>query len=415
MKDSANRVKLGIVGCSGYAFELIKRIWLFEGQIELIAAFSPDARLPEVAQCRKHGVRVFDDLDAFIDYVGQRADAVMNPTPIHRHKEISIRCIEAGLPVWLEKPPVATLAEWDELMEASRRYDKPVEVCFNALYLPAVAQIKARLLAGEFGPIRRIRGVGAWLRSEDYFTRSDWAGRLRLEGHWVLDGTINNPLAHLLCSCLYFAGGQPRSMGRAVQMEARLWHANAIDSEDTSSLRITTDTGVEIVTNMTLCARKMVVPQMVVDAEKARIVFNDFQDFEIIHNDGRTEHFPAARENRLDMLETLCRSLDEPGCTPCPLDVTRPFIEVVNRAFHQVLKQHNGAIPEVQASVLEAFGQLGKSYIGIADIDRLLLEAHHAGRLLELPAGKGQGLRLESGLIAELQAHSTAAAPTARP
>lgn len=411
MSKCSNTVKIGIVGCSGYAFQLIKRIWMLEGKIELIAAFSPDSNLPEALLCAESGMRVFDNFDDFIGYVASRAQAVMNPTPIHRHKEISIRCMAAGLSVWVEKPPVATLSEWDELMAASRRYARRVEVCFNSLYLPAVSLIKGRILAGEFGQVSRIRGAGAWLRPQNYFTRSDWAGRLRQDGHWVLDGTINNPLAHLLCNCLYFAGKETRSMAAPAYIEARLWHGNAIESEDTSSLRIVTDSGIEIVTNMTLCSQRTVVSQMIVDTELASIIFDNFQDFRILWHDGHMEAFPAARENRLDMLETLCRSLDEAIDTPCPLSVTRPFTEVVNAAFYQVLKYNEGLIPQLHESILSTASVEDKTFVYITDIDRMIADAHNAGTLLELPSSPTQAAPLEATLVSELSVRDPSVMP----
>ncbi|MBC2595978.1 Gfo/Idh/MocA family oxidoreductase [Ruficoccus amylovorans] len=404
--------KLAIVGCSGYAMELIKRIWMFRGEIELVAAFSPDLTLPEVALCEQRGVRVIDDFDSFIEYIEHRVHAVMNPTPIHRHKEISIRCLQAGLPVWVEKPPVATLHEWDELREAARFYAKPVEVCFNALYLPSVRLVKDRLLQGEFGRMHRIRGVGAWARPRSYFTRSDWAGHLRVDGDWVLDGTINNPLAHLLCNCLYFGGAEAVSMARPVKMSARLWHANDIESEDTSSLRIITDTDVEIVTNMTLCSERMVAPEMTIETEKADIVFRDFQDMDICWHDGKIEAFPSARENRLDMLETLCRSLFEEVMTPCPLECTRPFTEVVNAAFYQVLSRSEGCVPSVHPGALNRFVCTDGPCIGLCGIDQLVLDAYREGAMLDLPCASGESSRLDLELVEELSPHASEGMPT---
>ncbi len=96
--------------------------------------------------------------------------------------------------------------------------------------------------------------MAGWPRFDTYYNRTEWAGKLHVNGQWVLDGTINNPLAHMLSDELYLASMKPRAMAEPVSVKAELYHGNDIESEDTSSLRIITDKGVEILFNASLCS-----------------------------------------------------------------------------------------------------------------------------------------------------------------
>ena len=63
------------------------------------------------------GTIAFDDLDALLERV--EAVTVAVPTPVHA--QVGVRALEAGVPVLMEKPLAATLAEADALLAAASR------------------------------------------------------------------------------------------------------------------------------------------------------------------------------------------------------------------------------------------------------------------------------------------------------
>jgi hypothetical protein len=191
-------------------------------------------------------------------------------------------------------------------------------------------------------------------------------------------------LAHLLCNNLYFAATQHHALAVPARVEARLWHGHAIESEDTSSLRITTSDGVEVLSHLTLCPEREITPVSVIDAEHATITLRDFHTVEIEWLDGRTEVRESERENRLDMIEALCRQLRNSGEHPlCPLRLTRPFTRTVNLAFEQVLAAHGGSIPGVPPESVERYAHDGSIGTRITGINDALQSAHESGELLE--------------------------------
>lgn len=352
----------------------------------LVAATSISPGSEEAGACRARGVQVFQSVDDLLAFARGKVDAILNATPIHVHGPLTIQCLESGFPVWLEKPPVATVRELDELLAVSESTGQAVHVGFNSLYGREVQRLKAELVAGTFGQVRRIRSIGAWVRTDAYFERSDWAGRLRLGDRWIYDGTINNPFAHVLCNNLYFATREHHALAEPETVQARLWHGHDIESEDTSSLRITTNDGVEVLSHLTLCPEQEIAPTTVIDADLATVTLRDFHTVEVDWLDGRTSVRESAQENRLDMLTTLCRQLGDPDAQPlCSLQLTRPFTRTVNLAFEQVLATQGGVIPPVPPHSVERFPHDNSTGTQILGINAALERAHRRGQILELP------------------------------
>ena len=109
----------------------------------------------------------------------------------------------------LEKPPVATIQDLDELTKYASMHGRMVPIAFQYLYSSIIQQLKKQIVEGLYGPVKRVRGMAGWPRFDTYYNRTEWAGKLRINGDWVLDGTINNPLAHMLSDELYLASMKP--------------------------------------------------------------------------------------------------------------------------------------------------------------------------------------------------------------
>lgn len=377
-------VKLALIGCEGYGAQLVSRLLALPHAASLLAVTTGNPSGADAHFCKNLGIKVFTSVDELIDFSSGLIDAIVNVTPIHVHKATSIRCLEAGFPVWVEKPPVATLAEMDELLSVSARTGFSVDVGFNTIYGEVAQLLKTELVAGVYGKVKMIRSLGAWIRTDSYFTRSSWAGKLKLGSAWVYDGTINNPFAHSVCNNLYFAAPTQHGLAEAATVQARLWHGNDIESEDTSSLHCVTKEGVVLLSHFTLCPEKEIDAITVIDTEMASITLRDFHTLQIVWKDGRYEARESKRENRLDMLEYLCGKLRTQSPALCPLSMTRPFTQLVNAAFGQVLQRNNGVIPGVPADLLERYPHKDSVATKIRGMNARLLRAHENAELMEL-------------------------------
>ncbi len=374
-------VRLAMIGAGGYAFNLIKWIWDIPDAITLVAVSSnPSRNSPGRTACQEKGIPVYDSPEKLLAGVKGKADVVYVPTPINTHFSLTKKCIEMGFDVFLEKPPVATIQELDELIKFTSQKNKSVPIAFQYLYSSIVQQLKQQIVAGKYGKVKRVKGVAAWPRFDSYYSRSPWAGKLRLDGEWILDGTINNPLAHMLADQMYLASEKPNEMAQPVSVEAELYHGHNIESEDTSSLRIVTDKGVEILFNTTLCPQNKMDTLVTIECERATIKYSAFAKAEIIFADGKVEKIEDNAEKRTVMLKSLAQSYTDKKPYLVTLEMCRPFMLVVNGAFESCGKPH--AIDKkflTYSAETESAGQTVKTVIN--GIDDLLKEADEKGKL----------------------------------
>src|SRR5690606_25581519 len=134
--------------------------------------------------------------------------------------------------------------------------------------------IRSLIDTRAIGDVHAIKGLSLLKRTKDYFSRTPWAGKLSVGGAPVLDGTIHNPVAHLLFSMLVLADLVPSTAGSAVQPEsvnAELYHGNPIESDDTSCLRAAMNNGIELLLYTTLCAKAPASPRIRLQGTKGVI------------------------------------------------------------------------------------------------------------------------------------------------
>ena len=243
--------RVALVGVGGYGrVHLLHLLDLHrQGALRLAAAvaFPPEPDVTVLAELRAAGCEIMDSLDTLLAAVPRLGlDLAVVPTPIHLHARHTVMLVRAGIDVLIEKPLAATLTDAAAIITAREATGRMVAVGFQYLHAPEVLALKARLLAGAIGPLRRLVVHAAWPRGHAYYHRNAWAGRIRLGEHWVLDSPVNNAMSHFLMVMLYLAGREPAALARPVRIEAELYRAQAIESFDTAALRLTTAEGVQL-------------------------------------------------------------------------------------------------------------------------------------------------------------------------
>lgn len=269
------------------------------------------------------GVRHSPDLAELLKTTGAAVTILV--TPIHTHLPLARVALGHGSHLLLEKPPTASLAEFDDLCEAVAASGLACQVGFQSLGSAAVAAVRALIADGAIGAVRGIGGAGTWVRTSAYYERAAWAGRRRMNGRDVVDGALTNPFAHAVATALAVAGAD-REVSGPVELE--LFHAHDIESDDTSCLRLRAPDGTPISVAVTLCAAEHRPPHLVVHGETGRIVFEYTLDRVTLHRDGAD---PVTTEHpRTDLLENLVAHIgrDEPLLVPPA--ATRGFMTVLD-------------------------------------------------------------------------------------
>ncbi|MGE4488713.1 MAG: Gfo/Idh/MocA family protein [Kiritimatiellales bacterium] len=330
-------LNLAIVGCGGYAGYLIERLAELPEDCRLIAVTTRNPESEAARKFKAQGIAVYRDIDAMLEDLSPAdCPAIIVPTSIESHFEFTQKIVHRGFHVLLEKPPAATIQDVDRLIQLQRNSGRWIAVNFQHLFNPMTQRLKKQLVAGDFGSVHSVRASALWMRPESYFFRSSWSGKLRVNGQWVLDGTIGNPLAHLLAEALYLAT-PGHGMATPVLVQAELYHANAIESEDTSCLRVETREGVPVFYCASLCSKEMTPILCEIETEKAVIRLTDYFQLEIKWNDGRIEKAETpGNDNHLDrriMLKALADSLSRGERPLITVEECRPYMLAWNGAF----------------------------------------------------------------------------------
>ncbi|NUR89961.1 MAG: Gfo/Idh/MocA family oxidoreductase [Nonomuraea sp.] len=192
-------------------------------------------------------------------------DAVIVMTPDDTHERVAIDCLEAGKPVYLEKPLAITIESCDRILEAARRTGTRLYVGHNMRHMGVVRQMRDIIRKGVIGEPKTV-----WVRhfvsyGGDYYFKDWHADRTRTTGlllqkaahdldvvHWLAGGYTSrvNALGDLM---LYGelprrAPGTPRPEGWLEEFEwpptQRRNLNSVVDVEDVSVMNMRLDNGV---------------------------------------------------------------------------------------------------------------------------------------------------------------------------
>ncbi|MDN3256639.1 Gfo/Idh/MocA family oxidoreductase [Streptomyces sp. MA25(2023)] len=263
------------------------------------------------------------DFGALLDSTGARIAVIC--TPIPTHTDLALTAARKGVHLLLEKPPAPSYAEFRRMADGVAEAGVACQVGFQSLGSHAVPAIRALLAEGAIGEVVGIGGAGAWVRDEAYFRRSPWAGRRRMDGADVIDGALTNPLAHAVATAL--ALGDSSRAEDVTGIETELCHANDIEADDTSCVRVGTARGHRVTVAATLCAERAHEPYVLVHGSGGRVTFWYKQDRVLLQRGG---HGPEEFEyGRTDLLENLVDHLTTGAALLVLPDETGAFMRVV--------------------------------------------------------------------------------------
>ncbi len=166
------------------------------------AACDRDRRLLEVAE-ERFGPQVRTAVDHH-DLLDAGLDGVMVLTPDHTHEQIGLDFLEAGVPVFLDKPMAITTEGCDRLLAAARKNRTPLYVGHNMRHMPVVVAIRELVVSGAIGEVKAI-----WCRhfvghGGDFYFKDWHADRRYTTGLLLQKGAHDIDVIHWL------AGGYTR-------------------------------------------------------------------------------------------------------------------------------------------------------------------------------------------------------------
>ncbi|MHA6484679.1 Gfo/Idh/MocA family protein [Paenibacillus sp. strain BS8-2] len=372
-----------LIGTGGFGRNHLNELVRLQGEGVLRLAAVSDLRLTEHAEAivAERGLRHYADYREML--ANERAaDFVIISTPIALHAPMCIDALEAGYHVLLEKPPGAAIQDVDRMLEAVRRTGKLCAVNFFTPSSEALAFIERTIGTGEIGQVRGIKGIALLTRTSAYYRRTPWAGKLMSGGNLVMDGAFHNPTAHLLYSMLklseLLAGAAAPSVVPSL-VTSELYHANPIDSDDTSAMRIEMSDGTILQFYVTLCAKQTETQRIRIEGTKGMLEWT-YDNQVTVWRQGDIVSQRECREEGKGILErryrNLIRAIEGTEGLDVSLESARKFTLAANGAFESAIRIKPIASSRVQTS--ESPGEPGAYIEGI---ETTIKEAFASGKL----------------------------------
>ncbi|MCU6712190.1 Gfo/Idh/MocA family oxidoreductase [Paenibacillus sp. J5C_2022] len=332
---------IGIGGFGARHVEVLLQL-VNEGEME-VAAF---AEMNAAAHQESYGKLTEVGASHYIDYeemlkAHPDIDFVVISTPIATHKPISIRVMELGFHVLVEKPPAVTIQDVDEMIAASQKHGKRCQVNFQMTSGNAFRKMLTELRNGAIGELRQVTGVGMWHRAQSYYSRTGWAGKLIFNGQYVLDGTFMNPLAHTLNNCQIAACAASEDVlsVHPQWVQAELYHVNDIEGDDVSCIQTRMSNGVEVNFYGMLCHHLNDHPYIVLRGSSGEMRWQYDHTMTISSGDRQEKHTFDDGDLMSNMYRNLMDAIDNPETELlASLQACRNYVLVANGAYESAKK-----------------------------------------------------------------------------
>ncbi len=188
------KLRLAVMGCGGRGTCYSELAGKMGHLYEVVAAVDPSPqRLSRVIACSGNpGIRRFDSDEAFFGEP-RMADVLIVATQDALHVEQSVRGMECGYDILLEKPIGQSLDDVFRIEACSRRLGRKVLVCHVLRYTPFYQAVKGILDSGELGEVvsmNATEGVEPWHHCHSY-VRGHWS-RSRLSAPMIISKSCHD-------------------------------------------------------------------------------------------------------------------------------------------------------------------------------------------------------------------------------
>lgn len=191
-------LRVGIIGAGGIAKDVHIPNYLKQGSKVKLVGIADVVRGNAESLASKHNIEhIFTDFQEMLDTI--ELDVVSVCTPNKFHAVASIAALKAGCHVMCEKPPAMTVAEAEQMADASQRAGKLLTYGLSFRHTPEVDTLKRFIDADELGEIYaarvhaiRRRGIPGW----GVFTNKELQG----------GGPLIDIGVHMLDTALYLMG-----------------------------------------------------------------------------------------------------------------------------------------------------------------------------------------------------------------
>jgi UDP-N-acetyl-2-amino-2-deoxyglucuronate dehydrogenase len=224
------KLRIGIIGCGTILPVHLDSIHSFE-QAELVVVCDLNEGVAK-SVARSEGCRYVTEFKEVLQ--DESVDVVHILTPHYLHVPMAIQAIQARKHVVLEKPVGIGFDELKQLKEKAERSSQTIGVTLQNRFNPTTIKMKEIIEEGKLGNLISAKAVLTWCRKEDYYSKSDWRGKLKKEG----GGLLINQAIHTL-DLLEYIGGPIKHLDAYIK---NFTHPE-IEVEDTAMIALNYESG----------------------------------------------------------------------------------------------------------------------------------------------------------------------------
>jgi predicted dehydrogenase len=159
-----NPVRIAVAGAGQIGQRHIEEIDA-STQAQLASIVDPGPAGPELSE--KFHVPLYQNLAEL--FAQDKPDGVILATPNQLHVSGGLECVQAGVPVIVEKPIGDTVEGTTRLVEAGEAAGVPVLTGHHRNYSPVMAKAREIVASGRLGPIVAVVGTALFYKPDDYF------------------------------------------------------------------------------------------------------------------------------------------------------------------------------------------------------------------------------------------------------
>ena len=167
--DETTPLRIAIAGLGLVGLRHAKAISHVNG-ISLCAVADPSVDSKKYASAK--GLPHFDALDELIEAV--QPDGIILATPTTLHVAQGWLCVDASIPVLIEKPLANNLAEGEALVKHARAANVPILVGHHRRFNPIIRKAHNMISEGQIGEVKSVHATCWFYKPDSYFDIAPW-------------------------------------------------------------------------------------------------------------------------------------------------------------------------------------------------------------------------------------------------
>ena len=153
--NASLRKRIGIVGTGQRAFAYVRELRQAEDlDVTCLCDISRERLEDFAVTARLSDARLVTDVDQLLS--GELVEGVIVCVPDRFHKDVAVRCFNAGKHVLLEKPMALTTADCQAIIKAMRESGRLLQIGFVLRYTPFYTRVKEVVDSGKLGQVMGI-------------------------------------------------------------------------------------------------------------------------------------------------------------------------------------------------------------------------------------------------------------------